>query len=212
MRETISDTQGHRPPILPGPTDRRVRRLEPRELGRWLEDRRSILVERWLVEVTSRGATDDSATRDLLREFFELLVSLFRDSLGPQREQVDLLWRQTAELYGNVGSMRGLAAGEVIEEFQFLREGLIRLLYSDPPGGGRARVSLREILRLNRFIDRGVTHASIGHTDSLFFAHFQGTGVPERLTAELADEVRNQLAAIRSEYEGLRLRLVASGD
>ena len=53
------------------------------------------------------------------------------------------------------------------------------------------------------FIDRGVTHAQHqGHTDSLFFAHFQGTGVPERLTADLVDEVRRQLMAIEVEYAG----------
>lgn len=123
-----------------------------------------------------------------------------------------MLWRQTAELYGNVGAMRGLAAGEIIEEFQVLRDSLIRLLYADPPPGGLPRVSLREVLRLNRFVDRGVTHASIGHTDSLFFAHFQGTGVPEKLTPDLVDEVRRQLSGIEVEYEALRRQLVALGD
>lgn len=212
MRETIADPTGTRIPAPNPPSDRRDRRLEPREFARWLDARRDLLVDRWLTELDARGSTADPLARDLQVEFFQLLVSLLRDSIGPQREQVDALWRQTAELYGNVGSMRGLAAGEVIEEFQVLRESLIRLLYADPPWGGRVRVTLREILGLNRFVDRGVTHASIGHTDSLFFAHFQGTGVPERLTPELADEVRTQLAGIRGEYEGVRRRLMASGD
>jgi hypothetical protein len=212
MRETIADTPGTRTPAPSPPPDRRDRRLEPREFARWLDARRDLLVERWLTELEARSPGSDPVARSLQTEFFQLLVSLLRDSLGPQREQVDVLWRQTAELYGNVGSMRGLAAGEVIEEFQVLRESLIRLLYADPPWGGRVRVSLREILGLNRFVDRGVTHSSIGHTDSLFFAHFQGTGVPERLTPGLVDEVREQLAGIRTEYEAVRLRLTASGD
>lgn len=212
MRETIADTPGTRIPVPSPQGDLRDRRLEPRDFTRWLDARRDILVERWLTELEARSPGSDPVARSLQTEFFQLLVSLLRDSLGPQREQVDLLWRQTAELYGNVGSMRGLAAGEVIEEFQVLRESLIRLLYADPPWGGRVRVALREILTLNRFVDRGVTHASIGHTDSLFFAHFQGTGVPERLTPGLVDEVREQLAAIRAEYEAVRLRLSASGD
>lgn len=212
MRETIADSTGTRIPAPNPAGDRRDRRLEPREFARWLDARRDLLVERWLTELEARASATDPVARSLQAEFFQLLVSLLRDSLGPQREQVDQLWRQTSELYGNVGAMRGLAAGEVIEEFQVLRESLIRLLYADPPWGGRVRVALRDILALNRFVDRGVTHASIGHTDSLFFAHFQGTGVPERLTPGLVDEVRVQLSAVRAEYDGVRRRLLATGD
>lgn len=208
MREIITDQTGYETPAA----SRRERRIEPREVALWLDAHRGVLVQRWLSEVSARVSEDDEHSRALLGDFFEFLAALLRDSMGPQREQVDVLWRQTAELYGNVGAMRGLAAGEIIEEFQFLRDALIRLLYTNPPPGGLVRVSLRDVLRVNRFIDRGVTHASIGHTDSLFFAHFQGTGVPERLTAELVDEVRRQLMAIEVEYAALRRRLVTLED
>jgi len=210
MRDIITDNLEYASPPAP-PGGRRERRIEPREVARWLDARREVLVRRWYSEVVARVSEDDLLSRALLKDFFDFLALLLRDSMGPQREQVDVLWRQTAELYGNVGAMRGLAAGEIIEEFQVLRDSLIRLLYSDPPPGGLPRVSLREVLRLNRFVDRGVTHASIGHTDSLFFAHFQGTGVPEKLTPDLVDEVRRQLSGIEVEYEALRRQLVARG-
>jgi len=211
MRDIVTERLDFDAPSAP-PAGRRERRIEPREVVRWLDARREVLVQRWYSEVVARVPGDDLLSRALLKDFFDFLVLLLRDSMGPQREQVDVLWRQAAELYGNVGAMRGLAAGEIIEEFQVLRDSLIRLLYSDPPPGGLPRVSLREVLRLNRFIDRGVTHASIGHTDSLFFAHFQGTGVPEKLTPDLVDEVRSQLAAIELEYQALRRRSVVLDD
>ena len=81
---------------------------------------------------------------------------------------------------------------------------MIRLLYQDPPLGGRVPVSLREVLRLNRAIDRGVTHASIGHTDALFFSLFEGSGIPDAPPEDLIAEVRDQLAGIREE---LRLKV-----
>jgi hypothetical protein len=203
MREPATETDEN--PALP--LERKESRLDPAELARWFEDRRDTLVERWLSELTSRSPGESPLARSLQIEFFHLLTSFLRDCLGPEREQVDTLWRQTAVLYGNVAAMRGLASGEVIEEFQLLRESIIRLVYSDPPGGGHQAVSLREVLRVNRFLDRGVTHAGIGHTDSLFFAHFQGTGVAERLGPEHAEEVRVQLAGIEAEYRVLRRKL-----
>jgi len=207
MRETISDiSTGRVFDPAPSPRLRREKRLSPEDFSRWVETHHQDVVDRWLTEVLNRSDEVDAERRALMREFLELLMTLLQFSFGPYREQVELLWRQTAELYGNVGAIRGLAAGEVIEEFQFLREVLIRYLYTSPPGEGRIRVTLREILRLNRFLDRGVTHASVGHTDSLFFAHFQGTGVPESLTPSLLSEVRSQLEAVRAEFEALRRR------
>lgn len=114
--------------------------------------------------------------------------------LGPYRESVEPLWIRASELFGSVAARRGLAAGEVIEEFQILRELVIRDLYRDPPLGGRLPLSLREILRLNRGIDRGVTHASVGHTDAMFFQFFEPDGAlsvsGEDLLLEVLEQVR----------------------
>ncbi len=148
----------------------------------------------------------------LLDEFLELLVSFLPGVLGPYRDQVDPVWRQAAELFGATAARRGLAAGEVIEEFQILREAVIRLLYQEPPVAGRARMSLRDVLRLNRAIDRGVTHASVGHTDALFFSLFEGSGIPDSPPpAELVREVRAQLDAFRAELESILGRVPGAG-
>jgi len=112
---------------------------------------------------------------------------------------VEPIWVQAAELYGSMAAKRGLAAGEVIEEFQILRDAVIRFLYAEPPVVGPLRISLRDLLRVNRFVDRGVTQASVGHTDALFFALINGTGVSEGLTDENVTVVREQLDMIREE-------------
>lgn len=173
--------------------------LEPIELARWLESHRGVVTTRWLAGVRGRDTAWGEEINGLMEAFVELLVSMLPGTLGPLHEQVEPLWVQTAELFGSVASRRGLAAGEVIEEFQLLRDVLIRLMFDDPPQDGAARVSLRDVLRLNRIVDRGVTYASVGHTDALFFALFQGSGIPEPPDGELQEEVQDQLQAIRRE-------------
>lgn len=144
---------------------------------------------------------------ELLAGFLDLFLGVLPLTLGPLRSPAETLWVQTAELFGSFAAQRGLAAGEVIEEFQILREAVIRLLWASPPVDEPSRVALREVLRLNRVIDRGVTHASVGHTDVLFFALFQGSGVPETLTDDLRYEIREQLRALESEADILRQTL-----
>jgi hypothetical protein len=120
--------------------------------------------------------------------------------MGPYRDQIQPLWDRAAELYGAVAAKRGLAAGEAIEELHILRELVIRDLYRDPPLGGTAPLSLREILRLNRALDRAVTHVSIGHTDAMFFQFFEGDGARSLLGGDdIAGEAESQLMSISSE-------------
>ncbi|UCC24057.1 MAG: hypothetical protein JSU98_09990 [Gemmatimonadales bacterium] len=121
--------------------------------------------------------------------------------MGPLREQYETLWSEAAELFGSLACKRGLAAGEAVEEVQYLREGILRLLYQAPPIVPAGAMGLREVLRLNRAVDQLVTHASVGHTDALFFALFQSSGVPERLSDEVRYEIRAQLDGIRAGLE-----------
>lgn len=134
---------------------------------------------------------------ELLEQFIELLLDLLPGLLGRYRDQLEPLWTQTSELFGSLAANRGLAAGEAVEEAQFLREAVLRLLYQDPPLAPTGPMGLREVLRLNRVIDELVTYTSVGHTDALFFALFQGSGVPERLSDDVRYEIRSQLEAIR---------------
>jgi hypothetical protein len=61
-------------------------------------------------------------------------------------------------------------------------------------------MSLRDVLQLNRFIDRAIAQTSIGHADALFFMLFRGSGVPESLDAAVTHEVNSQLDAVREEF------------
>jgi hypothetical protein len=195
---TAEATSTHLQPASP----RAPRRVQPLELSDWVEERLERLSDRWLREIQSRYDRSTEGVNGLLGEFVDLLVRFLPAMLGPYRDQVQPLWVRGSELFGNVAARRGLAAGEVIEEFQILREAVIRLLYQEPPLEGRARISLREVLRLNRAIDRGVTHASVGHTDALFFSLFEGSGVPDvPPTAELKAEIQSQLDALRQELQ-----------
>lgn len=208
MTESATGSRDGSPSATPSrtPSDRAGasrRALAPTELAAWLEAHSGELAGRWYEHVSAGDDRWSSEVAELLQEFLALLVGLIPGCLGPYREQVEPLWREASELYGNVGTARGLAAGEIIEEFQYLREALIRSVHRTPPGGRTASLGLRDTLRLNRIVDSGVTHASVGHTDALFFALFQGSGVPEGPTPELLDEVRQQLGCIRKDHAEL---------
>lgn len=133
---------------------------------------------------------------ELLGAFMDLFLKMLPALMGPYRDQLEPIWAQTGELMGSLACNRGLAAGEAVEEAQLVREAILRLLYQDPPKAVPGPLGLREVLRLNRALDQLVTHASVGHTDALFFALFQGSGVPERLSDELRYEIRAQLGSL----------------
>jgi hypothetical protein len=185
------------------------KKLEPSELARWLAERADRIRDRWLSDIGGRDGWSEPV-EELITEFFDLFLAMLPHGLGPFKEQVEPLWVQGAELFGSMAAQRGLAAGEVIEEFQMLRDAVIRFLYAEPPAEGPLRISLRDLLRVNRFIDRGVTQASVGHTDALFFALFQGRGVSEGLTAENVGEIRAQLDTIRREFRQVERGLTGS--
>lgn len=181
----------------------RSRKLEQADFEQWADTRSSRVAERWLVNVRARQGGLSEGVEGLLARFFACLTAMLPSCLGPYREQVEGLWLQASELYGSVAAQRGLAAGEAVEEFQVVREVLIREIYADPPTAGRAPMLLRDLLRLNRLIDSGVAQASVGHADALFFSLFQGSGVPEHLSEEVRREVAAELEGIREEFESL---------
>ena len=189
-----------RPARSPAAATPLARTVKPLAIARWVEARRESLTDSWLGEIGSRDASSGKALGGLVEPFIRLFVSMLPATLGPLRDQVEPVWVQTAELFGSVASQRGLAAGEVIEEFQLLRERVIRSMFEDPPVDEEGQISLRDVLRLNRVIDLGVTHASVGHTDALFFSLFQGSGVPESPGEQLEREVAEQLDGLRREF------------
>ena len=107
-------------------------------------------------------------------------------------------------IYGSLAARRGLAAGEVVEDLQLLREVILRLLLQDPPEPGFGDPAFsRELLILSRALDLGVVQASVAYTDELFFAHLQGSGIPGPVTPEVEQEVGLQLANLAREVEDL---------
>ena len=173
MRETTSTDSDARAVFA---VDLEHRRLGPKALTQWLTRLVPSLTERWVEDICGRGHTGPPESQALVARFAELLVGLLPLMLGPHRDQIHALWDRTAELFGAMAARRGLAAGEAIEEVHALRELVIRDLYQNPPEGGTVRLSLREVLRLNRALDRAVTHVSVGHTDALFFEFFESEG------------------------------------
>jgi hypothetical protein len=148
-------------------------------------------------------AQDHDGVEELLDAFLEVFLLTLPELMGPLREQLEPIWTEGAELFGSLACSRGLAAGEAVEEAQFLRETIMRLLYQNPPRVSGGAMGLRDILRLNRAVDQLVTHASVGHTDSLFFALFQGSGVPERLSDDVRYEIRSQLENLKSRMQAV---------
>ena len=169
------------------------------EFTAWLEERVSSLRSLWVQEINARGLGQGRLDDELMVRVSRQLVGMLPMMLGPHREQVLPLWIRGFELFGAVAAKRGLAAGEAIEEVHLLRELVIRDLYRDPPMGGTVPLSLREVLRLNRALDRAVTHASVGHTDALFIEFFEAEGAALLPGDDIAAEVSQQLGAIGQE-------------
>lgn len=79
--------------------------------------------------------------------------------------------------------------------------------YRDPSLGGTVPLSLREILGLNRYLDRVVTHASVLYTDSLFFSSEDGK--PLLLRDDVASKFAIQLEQMASEVRSIVEHVVA---
>lgn len=181
------------------------------DLARWLELRGALLSQRWSEALQTQSGAWETTSPDLGRRFFDTLVSLLPGTMTAYRKQMMPLWLSAAELYGSVAGRRGLSAGEAIEEFQELRNVILRLMFEDPPFVGGRRLSMRDLLHLNRVLDQGVTRASVGHTDLLFFSLIDGSGVPAPLEDHDMESLFEQLDGLRSEGVGI-MRHLAEAD
>jgi hypothetical protein len=194
-----------RPPAdRPGPRPRQDSRRAGvgSELAEWLQGRVLRFAEEWAAEIRVRGLGHATVVDEVVARQVLQIASMMPELLGRHATQLQPLWSRACELFGTVAAKRGLAAGEVIEEFQILRSLVIRDLYQDPLVGGAP--TLREALRLNGIVDRGVTHASVGHTDAMFFQLLEHSDAPVGLTAEqIVQEAQAQLAVIREEFESI---------
>ena len=165
----------------------------------WIDERSPGIAERWASGLLVNGESWAGDTRPVARPFCRALVSLLPGMLGAYRAQILALWSEGAELFGSVAARRGLSAGEVIEEFQLLREVILVLMFERPPATAEGGLPLREILHLNRAVDTGVTQASVGHTDLLFFSLIHDSGVPAPLGGDDLQEICDQLRDLQAE-------------
>lgn len=173
----------------------------------WLDARIEPLSEQWRDELRARDLGAPGDHEPLLRLFSQRLLRFLPLLVGHYRVPVESIWDRGFQLYGTVAAKRGLAAGEAVEELQVLRELMIRELHRDAVLLGR--LPLRELLLLNRALDRAVTHASIGHVDALFFAFLEdGGATPHAVGDDLIDETRAQLLSIHEDVQAILERLV----
>jgi hypothetical protein len=171
---------------------------QPLDLANYLRERADEFADAWVSEIGSREVGQSTEYDEMIGRFMSQLTALLPWLLGPHAAHIQPLWDRTAELFGSIGAKRGLAAGEVIEEFQILRYVLVRQLYREPPPEGP--ISLRDTLRLNRIVDRGIVHASVGHTDALFFQFFEAQERPiENSPGDIVREAESQLALVERE-------------
>jgi len=171
----------------------------------WLQEREKELAHRWIQELRSGKDPGDEDGGDILETLVSHLVSFLPACFGDQRERGMEVWQQVNHLYGSLALLRGLAAGEVVDELQLLREIILRAFLSEVsesgPGSG-ALISPMEFLNLNRVLDLAVSRASISYVDDLFFTHLQGSGVPRGLDEEHRIEIRRQLDGFRMDLFG----------
>ena len=126
------------------------------------------------------------------------MIDVLTAMVGPMRREVKQIWYDACEHFGRVGAARGLAAGEVVEEMQYLRELLIRNL-APVLAAMRARQGMATMLRLNRVLDKGIAVAVVGYTDALVATLFGQNGVPSSDTALDPAEIEHQLEVMEGE-------------
>lgn len=166
--------------------------------GRVIAEMRDTMVAQWVGWLGDRMGTASTIPRPAVEREFRLIIDTLAELVGPLRREVRPVWFNICEHYGRVAAARGLAAGEVVEELQYLRELLIRQL-APVLAAMRARQGMAIMLRLNRVIDKGVAVAVVGYTDALVATLFAQNGVPGPSSEEEAAGVDRQLDALEHE-------------
>jgi len=171
-------------------------------VSRALAARRDALAQEWLRWILARlGAV--TVREETLERQVRLLLDLLMETAGPLRRTAFELWQTACNAYGTTAAQRGLAAGDVVEELQHLRELLIRHL-SELIAALPARASMATVLRLNRIVDAGITHAVVGYTDELVETLFAQRGVPLGARGPVEDAIAERLSHIEAELRHLR--------
>lgn len=172
-------------------------------VGRALASHRDRLVEQWSRWIRERMAHAPTLDRPTLDRQLALLVDILVEMAGPLRRQLADLWFNSCEVYGRSAAARGLAAGEIVEEIQHLREILITNL-SETVAALPPRQGLAATLRLNRLVDKGIAHAVVGYTDALVETLLNRQGIPISSTDPDIEEMGKRLDQLEDELRGIR--------
>lgn len=170
--------------------------------GRVIAEMRDSMVSQWSDWLGDRVSSAPTIPRSTVEREFRLMFDVMTEMVGPLRREINTVWFHVCEHYGRTGSARGLAAGEVVEELQFLRELLIRNL-APVLVAMRARQGMAIMLRLNRVIDKGVAVAVVGYTDALVATLFSQNGVPAHGPEHDFAEVERQLDGLEQELQAV---------
>src|SRR3990172_4653699 len=165
--------------------------------GRAMADLSNAMVTQWTDWLVERTAAPRSITRPTVERQLRLLLYILNQMVGPMRREVKEIWVRACEYYGRVGAARGLAAGEIVEEIQFLR-GLLTRNLAPVLAPMRPRQAMAIMLRLNAVLDEGIARAVVGYTDALVATLFAQNGVPSKEHELDSAEIERQLDAVEA--------------
>ena len=166
--------------------------------SRTITAQREAMVTQWIAWLGDRLSATSAIPCEVVRQELMLLIDVFASMIGPMRRETKIIWLRASELYGNHAAMRGLAAGEVVEEMQYLRELLIRHL-APAIAALRPRQGMALLLRLNRLVDRGVAMAVVGYTDALVQSLLPGSDDRPATRAPDPEELTRSISRMRTE-------------
>ena len=166
--------------------------------SRTITAQRDAMVTQWIAWLGDKLSATSAIPCEVVRQELTLLIDIFASMIGPLRRETKTIWLKASELYGSHAAARGLAAGEVVEEMQYLRELLIRHL-APAIAALRPRQGMALLLRLNRLVDRGVAMAVVGYTDGLVQSLLPGSEDRPPSRAPDSEELIRSLKSIRAE-------------
>lgn len=172
-------------------------------VARVLADRRHRIHTEWSEWIANRLRTAPNLSQETIERQLALLLDVLAEMTGPMRREGRPLWLSASEWYGRTAALRGLAAGEIVEEYQYLRELLIKHL-SELVASLIPRQSMAVVLRLNRLVDTGTAHAVVGYTDALVESLLERQGIPLGAHETEESEVEDRLAQLEKELKQLR--------
>lgn len=171
--------------------------------SRALAAQRGAMLSRWSEWLGERLTASKAIDRRLVERQLGLILDVMTALVGPLRRETKPIWIKLTEQYGRLAAARGLAAGEVVEEMQYLRELLIRYL-APSIAALRPRQGMALLLRLNRLVDQGVTRAVVAYTDALVSGLVSsGDGEPAELPAADEAEIDRELQTLATALEAL---------